>query len=133
MGTRHGLGTWPSELDGASAAAVTAAVKTEIEKGPERWRAAGIGSGDAAAHDAVEDIINEEFVYKMRFKSCHHCRNTRYIQYRAVKKCCLLIIALKKSRTLCGQLKITSKLKLSRRHSSSRFTIRTRIDASASR
>lgn len=63
VGTRHGLGTWPSELDGASAAAVTAAVKTEIEKGPERWRTAGIGSGDAAAHDAVGEIINEETLF----------------------------------------------------------------------
>lgn len=123
VGTRHGLGTWPSELDGASAAAA----KTEIETGPERWRTAGIGSGDAAAHDAVEEIINEESLLTRGGLKAATTAETRGIYNTGLLKSVVFLLLFLKEicRTLCGRLKITSKLELSRRHGCSSFTIRT--------
>lgn len=57
-GTGRGPGTWPSVLDGASAFAETAAVKTATGEGPGRWMTARAGSG-AAALGAVKQKMNE--------------------------------------------------------------------------
>lgn len=62
VGTGHDPGTWPSGLDGASAFAETAAVKTVTGEGPGRWRTAGAGSG-AAVLCAVKQKMNEMIAF----------------------------------------------------------------------
>lgn len=61
--TTLGPGTWPFGLDGASASAAPAAVKTVTEEGPGKWRTVGADSGAAAVPGAVEQKMNEASLF----------------------------------------------------------------------
>lgn len=63
VGTRRGLGTWPSGRGEASAFAEIAAVKTVTGEEPGRWRTVGAGSGAAAVPGAVEQKMNDRSLF----------------------------------------------------------------------